>query len=96
MATDLLEQHPERLARVVAALLEVLARGEVASQRRLRDAVRTLLGRCSDGDVDAAIELLGEGVRRTTIARGATRYVLDVHALPPELRAIVRPTSTPR
>jgi hypothetical protein len=71
------------------AVIRVLAEHPVASQRQLRSAVRELLGRCSDGDVDAAVQLLGTCVMRTRRGRGATHYKLDVQALPPELRQIV-------
>ena len=62
------------------------SQGRIGSQRMLRAAVRGVLGRCSDGDVDAAVEVLGACVRRTTGGRGATKYTLDVARLPPELR----------
>jgi hypothetical protein len=60
------------------AVIEVLAQGRVESQRKLRDAVRRTLGCCSDGDVDAAVELLGRHVRRSIGRRGATQYTLAV------------------
>lgn len=88
-ARRLLAEHPERLAAVAGAVVEVLAEGRVGSQRKLRDAVRRLLGACSDGDVDAAVELLGRCVRRTIGVRGATVYALDVKALPYEWRALL-------
>ncbi len=85
-AEALFEQDPERLAGVLLAVVRVLAQGRIGSQRMLRAAVRGVLGRCSDGDVDAAVEVLGACVRRTTGGRGATKYTLDVARLPPELR----------
>src|SRR5580700_5640157 len=89
VARELLEQHPERMAGVLHAVLLVLAQGHAASHRKLREGVREVLGRCSDGDVDAVVELLGAGVQRTTGARGATRFELNVGALPPQLRALI-------
>lgn len=92
-ARALVNEHPERVARVMVAVVQVLGQGPVQSQRKLRAAVREVVGRCSDGDVDGAVELLGPCVRRATgTERGATRYRLEMHALPPELRRIVRDT----
>jgi hypothetical protein len=88
-AKRLLAEHPDRLAAVAGAIVEVLAEGRVGSQRKLRDAVRRLLGSCSDGDVDAAVELLGRCVRRTPGLRGATEYTLNVRALPPDWPALL-------
>jgi hypothetical protein len=85
-ARRLLATFPERLAGVVAAVVAALADGPAPSLRKLRSTVRAALGRCSDGDVDAAVELLGACVRRTRGLRGATRYTLDVDALPREFR----------
>jgi hypothetical protein len=88
VAEALFGEHPERLTRVVVALLRLLSSGPIASQRKLRQGVRRMLGHCSDGDVDAAVALLGPCVRRTCGARGATTYAVNFHALPPELRAL--------
>ncbi len=86
-------EHPERVARVMVAVVHVLGQGPARSQRQLMAAVRQVVGRCSDGDVDNAVELLGLGVRRVRgTERGATRYRLEMHALPPELRRILRNT----
>jgi|HubBroStandDraft_1064217.scaffolds.fasta_scaffold00816_10 G:T/U-mismatch repair DNA glycosylase len=89
VARELLEQHPERMSGVLRAVLLVLAQGPAASHRKLREGVRDVLGHSSDGDVDAVVELLGTCVRRTTGARGATRFELNVGALPPQLRALI-------
>jgi cobalamin biosynthesis protein CobD/CbiB len=88
-AEVLLAQEPERLSGVIATVLQVLARGDVTSQRKLRAAVREARGRCSDGDVAAAVELLAAYVRRETGTRGATRYRLVSSALPAQLRALI-------
>src|SRR4029077_5114001 len=90
IARQLLQQYPERLVAVVRAVIEILAQGQIGSLPKLRDAVRRELGSCSDGDVDAAVELLGRGVRRTIGARGATQYALNAVDLPPELRLLAR------
>lgn len=85
-AKRLLATFPERLTRVVAAVIDALVKAPAPSLRKLRSTVRATLGRCSDGDVDAAVELLGACIKRTRGARGATQYALDVDALPRELR----------
>lgn len=90
IARQLLREHPERVATVVRTVIEILAQGPVSSLRKLRDAVRRKLGGCSDGDVDAAVELLGRGVHRTIGARGATQHALNALALPSELRLLVQ------
>ncbi len=86
VAEELSELDPERMVRVATGLLQVLARGPVPSLRKLRGAVRAQLGQCSDGDVDAAVELLGACLERTEGPRGATRYRLLPNRLPPQLR----------
>src|SRR5580704_9451078 len=83
-AEALFAEEPERLTGVAKAVLHVLAQGRVNSQRKLRAAVREALGRCSDGDVDAAVELLDAYVQRTSGARGATQYSLVAVRLPPK------------
>ena len=90
-ARALLEDEPDRLAGVLLAVVQVLARGCMTSQRKLRAAVREELGCCSDGDVDAAVELLDAYVQRTTGTRGATHYTLEVDRLPSELRHHLSP-----
>jgi hypothetical protein len=85
-AEQLFREQPERLARVTAAVVQVLADGGASSQRKLREAVREVLGRCTDGDVDAAVEILGASIRRGSGPRGATRYGIDLNRLPVELR----------
>jgi hypothetical protein len=95
VAHDLLEQFPERLASVSLAVLQVLTTGRVPSLRKLRFAVRQRLGRCSDGDVDAAVELLGGCVVRSPGPRGATGFALDRKRLSPELRRLLA-TITPQ
>lgn len=77
---------PERVGSVAAAVVTALADAPATSLRKLRSIVRAALGRCSDGDVDAAVELLGACIKRTRGPRGATCYALDVHALPREFR----------
>jgi hypothetical protein len=95
VAHDLLEQFPERLASVSLAVLQVLAQGRVPSLRKLRFAVRERLGRCSDGDVDAAVELLGGCLVRSPGPRGATGFALNLERLSPELLRLLA-TTTPQ
>ena len=71
---------------MTAAVVQVLANGGASSQRKLRGAVRELLGHCTDGDVDAAVEILGASIRRSSGPRGATRYGIDLNRLPVEFR----------
>ena len=85
-AVRALRERPEELRDVVASVIGVLARGPTPSQTKLRKAVRADLGRVRDGDVDAAVVLLGHAVKRTRGARGANVYSLDVDALPEGLR----------
>jgi hypothetical protein len=89
-ARRLAREHPERLSAVMYAVIEVLAQGRVDSQRKLRDAVRRVLGCCSDGDVDAAVELLRGHVRRSIGARGATQYALTVAPMRAQWRVPAR------
>jgi hypothetical protein len=86
VAERLCAEYPERLAAVLVATVRVLGRGSIGSQRKLRAAVRETLGQCSDGDVDAAVEVLGRAVLRSEGARGATLYALNACALPTDLR----------
>jgi hypothetical protein len=86
-ANALAKEHPERLGQVLVTVVQVLAASPVRSQTKLRRAVRKVLGQCSDGDVDAAVQLLGAAVKRSTGSRGATVYRLDFDALPHELKA---------
>jgi hypothetical protein len=51
-AEALFEREPERLTEVAMAVVQVLMQRRIASQRQRRAAVREVLGRCSDGDVD--------------------------------------------
>jgi len=85
-AKRLLAAFPQRIASVMFAVIEALAEAPAPSLRALRSTVRTSLGRCSDGDVDAVVVLLGACIKRTKGSRGATRYALQVSALPRELR----------
>jgi hypothetical protein len=84
-----LREDPDVMRDVMAALLRVLSRGVVRSQSKLRKRVRDELGAVRDGDVDAAVELLGRGVVRGRGSRGATTYTLDARALTFEWRRVL-------
>ena len=81
----------ERLLVVAAAVVQVLAVQSGLGIVKLRAQVRAKLGRCTDGDTDAAVALLGEGVCCTKGNRGAHHHTLDMARLPPEVRARVGP-----
>lgn len=95
-ANALLKEHPERIAQVLVAVLQVLTAGPARSQTKLRREVRKTVGQCSDGDVDAAVQLLGVGVKRSRGSRGATVYRLDLEALPEEVRSQLAHATRPR
>lgn len=56
------------------------------SVRKVRIAVRGVLGRCTDADTDAALRLLGPSVRRTAARRRAHELSVDMDQVPPEVR----------
>jgi hypothetical protein len=85
------ERARERLLNVAVAIVQLLAAQPGLSARRLRAAVRAKLGRASDSDVDAAVELLGAGVVRKQGRRGAYHYALDVSHVPPAVLARTGP-----
>ncbi len=81
-------RHPptrERLLVVSGAIVTVLTAQPGISLRTLRASVRVVLGRCTDGDTDAALDLLGEGVRFDDGPRGAWKLTLDMSKAPPEV-----------
>ena len=83
-------RHPptrERLLAIAVAVVRVLAGQPGISARRLRVAVRVVLGRCTDGDTDAAVDLLGDAVLRDFGPRGAHRFSLDMGKVPSEVLA---------
>jgi len=80
----------ERLLAIAAAVVEALTARPGMSSRKLRAAVRVALGHCADGDTDAAVRLLGEGVRRVSAARNAYALTLDPEKVPPDVRERVR------
>jgi KaiC/GvpD/RAD55 family RecA-like ATPase len=81
----------DRLLVVAVAVVQVLAVQPGIGIVKLRAAVRAKRGRCTDGDTDAAVALLGKGVRVTPGTRGAHHHTLDVARLPPEVLARVGP-----
>jgi hypothetical protein len=82
----------ERLFPIAVVVAQVLVTQAGISLRRLRVAVRSLLGRCTDGDTDAALLLLGEGVRYTVGPRSTHQYALDMGKLPSDVLArLARP-----
>ncbi len=74
-----------RLLEVAAAVVEVLSAQPGIGTVKLRAAVRAKLGHCTDGDTDAAVELLGRAVTCTPGKRGALHHTLDVSAVPPDV-----------
>jgi hypothetical protein len=75
----------ERLLVVAVAVVRVLTGQPGISARRLRVAVRLLLGPCTDGDTDAAVNLLGDAVLCDFGPRGAYRFSLDMGRVPSEV-----------
>ncbi len=53
----------DRLLTVAVAVVQVLTAQPGIGLRKLRTAVRAVLGPCTDGDTDAALHLLGEAVQ---------------------------------
>src|SRR5208282_1210886 len=66
----------DRLVAVAAAVVRVLKAQPGIGVRKMRAAVRKVLGHCADADTDAAVFLLGLAVQRSIGARGAHRYVV--------------------
>jgi len=78
-------QLRERLLVVAAAVIRVLSLQPAISLRKLRVGVRAALGRCTDADTDAAVELLGEGICFDDGPRGAWEITLDPSRIPADL-----------
>jgi hypothetical protein len=85
----------ERLLVVAVAIVRVLAMRPGVSLRKLRVGVRAVLGRCTDGDTDAALDLLGAGVCFDDGPRGAWRLTLEPKCLPAEVLAALGPRKVP-
>jgi KaiC/GvpD/RAD55 family RecA-like ATPase len=81
----------ERLLIVAVAVVQVIAAQPGIGTVKLRAGVRALLGRCTDGDTDAAVALLGRGVICTPGKRGSHHHTLDVARLPADLLARTGP-----
>lgn len=79
--------HLARLLPVLASVVEALNAEPGIGTRRLRASVRTLRGRCSDADTDAALKLLGAGVFVDIGRQGDRHYTLDLMYAPKAVRA---------
>jgi len=77
----------ERLLPVAAAVVHVLLKRPRMSLRKVRTAVRGVLGRCTDANTDAALRLLGPSVRRVAARRGAHELSIDMDQVPLEVRS---------
>ena len=75
-------ENRERIIDVAADVVRVLEDQPGLSLRQLRAAVRDVRGRCSDGDVDAAVVYLGSAVQRDPGPRSSHRHTLDPVLLP--------------
>lgn len=77
----------QRLIPTLAAVVQVLTTEPGLGVRKIRAAVRSLLGRCADADTDAALHMLGPAILRTVGAHGAHRYVVDMAKVPRDVLA---------
>jgi hypothetical protein len=77
----------ERLLAVAVAVVQVLTARPGIGVRKLRTAVRAVLGPCTDGDTDAALHLLGEAVQCEDGPRGSYRFTLDMSQVPPDVQS---------
>jgi len=76
-----------RLLIVVASVVEVLRSQPGIGRRKLRLAVRSLRGKCTDSDTDAAVLMLGPAIHTTIGPRGDHHYTLELVLAPPKVRA---------
>jgi hypothetical protein len=81
------ERRRERLIPIAAVVVEVLKSQPGIGLRKLRGVVRSMRGRCTDADTDAALYLLGAAVERTIGLRGAHHYAIDPAKVPPDVLA---------
>ena len=78
----------EQILPVAVAVVRVLSKGPSMSLRNLRTAVRGVLGRCTDGNTDLALRLLGPSVQRVPSGRRAHQLSLVADKVPPDVRAL--------
>lgn len=93
----------ERLLPIAAAVVQVLLKGPSMSLRKVRIAVRGVLGRCTDANTDAALRLLGPSVQRVAPSRRGhqlsinyDKVPLDVRSSPVRRRLVTGATVAPR
>lgn len=72
---------------VAAVVVQVLTARPGIGVRQLRAGVRVLLGQCADGDTDAALYVLGNGVELSLGTRGAHQYRVALEKVPADVRA---------
>jgi hypothetical protein len=75
----------ERLLVVAVAIVRVLTAQPGIGVRKVRVAVRAVLGPCTDGDTDAALELLDSALLCKLGARGAYQFTLDMSKVPSDV-----------
>jgi hypothetical protein len=83
-----------QLLPVAAAVVQVLSKAPSMSLRKLRIAVRGVLGRCTDGNTDLAVRLLGPSVQRVVSGRRAHQLTLDLDKVPSDVAALVSGAGT--
>jgi len=71
---------------VVASVVEVLQAQPGIGRRKLRVAVRSLRGKCTDSDTDAAMHMLGRGVHVSIGPRGDHHYTIELALAPVNVR----------
>ena len=88
--TALLLSETERatLLPIAAAIVHVLSSRPRMSLRKVRIAVRGVLGRCTDANTDAALRLLGPSVQRVPARRRAHELSIDIDKVPMDIRSL--------
>ena len=87
VASLLSDAERARLLPVAAAIVRVLLNRPRMSLRKVRIAVRGVLGRCTDANTDAALRLLGPSVRRVAARRRAHELSIDIDKVPLDVRS---------
>ena len=83
-----------QLMSVVASIVDVLTAQPGIGRRKLRAGVRSLRGKCSDADTDAALLILGRGVQIHIGQRWDHHYTLDLEHAPAKVRAYLDSRAT--